>query len=245
MAAAESGVFAGIETEPGVPKPDPILVVDGVVRRFGGIVAVDVDHLEIQRGVITALIGPNGAGKTTLFNLLTGFDKPDSGVWRFEGNSHGRHSGPQGRPRSAWSAPSSSRRRCRGLSVIENMKLGAIDQQGERLLPALVRRLWKAQEAAIEARADDLLVRFRMDHMRDEFAGSLSGGQRKLLEMARALMAEPDARDARRTDGRREPSPHAVAARPREGRSGTTSAAPSCSSSTTWTSSTTSATGWS
>jgi branched-chain amino acid transport system ATP-binding protein len=190
LAAAESGVFAGIETEPGVPKPDPILVVDGVVRRFGGIVAVDVDHLEVQRGVITALIGPNGAGKTTLFNLLTGFDKPDSGAWRFEGNSLAGMPAHQvaraGMVRTFQLTKALSR-----LSVIENMKLGAIDQQGERLLPALIRPLWKAQEAAIEARADDLLVRFRMDHMRDEFAGSLSGGQRKLLEMARALMAEP------------------------------------------------------
>jgi ABC-type molybdenum transport system ATPase subunit/photorepair protein PhrA len=66
-----------VPPEPGVAKPDPILVVDGLRRNFGGLTAVDVDHLEIQRGVITALIGPNGAGKTTLFNLLTAFDRPD------------------------------------------------------------------------------------------------------------------------------------------------------------------------
>src|SRR3546814_2160051 len=78
--------LAGVEPVPGVPKPDPILIADGITRRFGGLTAVDVDHVEIQRGAITALIGPNGAGKTTFFNLLTGFDKPDSGLWKFNGD---------------------------------------------------------------------------------------------------------------------------------------------------------------
>ena len=68
-----------IEATPGSPKQDPILKIDNVVRSFGGLRAVDIDHLEVQRGIITAFIGPNGAGKTTLFNLITGFDKPDSG----------------------------------------------------------------------------------------------------------------------------------------------------------------------
>jgi branched-chain amino acid transport system ATP-binding protein len=79
----------GVPHEPGSPKPDPILVVDGVRRSFGGLVAVDVDHLEFQRGAVTALIGPNGAGKTTFFNLLTGFDKPDHGRWRFRDRAWG------------------------------------------------------------------------------------------------------------------------------------------------------------
>ena len=74
-------------TQPGQSKDDPILVADNVMRRFGGLVAVDVEHFEIQRGKITALIGPNGAGKTTFFNLLTGFDKPDTGTWTFNGES--------------------------------------------------------------------------------------------------------------------------------------------------------------
>ena len=79
--------LAFVEHRPGVPKPDAIVVADDVTRHFGGMTAVDVDHLEIQRGAITALIGPNGAGKTTLFNLLTGFDKPSTGRWTFEGRS--------------------------------------------------------------------------------------------------------------------------------------------------------------
>ncbi len=72
---------------PGVAKNDPILVIDDVQRRFGGLTAVDVEHLEIPRNAITALIGPNGAGKTTLFNLLCGFDKPNSGRWSYDGKN--------------------------------------------------------------------------------------------------------------------------------------------------------------
>jgi branched-chain amino acid transport system ATP-binding protein len=77
------------------------------------------------------------------------------------------------------------------LSVIENMKLGATDQRGEGVFRGLLKPLWKAKEKEIEAKAEGLLERFRLLHMRDEFAGNLSGGQRKLLEMARALMADP------------------------------------------------------
>ena len=72
---------------PGCAKVDPILVADKVTRQFGGLTAVDVDHVEIPRGAITALIGPNGAGKTTLFNLLTGFDNPNTGDWAFDGTN--------------------------------------------------------------------------------------------------------------------------------------------------------------
>src|SRR3712207_6429871 len=78
--------------EVGVAKPDPAVVVDDVTRTFGGLTAVSVDHLEIQRGGITGLIGPNGAGKTTLFNLLTGFDQPNTGSWSYNGKSLGRMS---------------------------------------------------------------------------------------------------------------------------------------------------------
>jgi branched-chain amino acid transport system ATP-binding protein len=73
------------EATPGSAKPDPVLVADKVSRAFGGVHAVDVAHLEVQRHTVTSLIGPNGAGKTTLFNLLTGFDKPDTGSWSLDG----------------------------------------------------------------------------------------------------------------------------------------------------------------
>ena len=100
---------------PGSPKPDSILVVDNIVRQFGGMTAVDVDHLEVQRGIITALIGPNGAGKTTFFNLITGFDKPTSARtgahWSFDGRKLDKTSASSVAQARAWSAPSSSPRR--------------------------------------------------------------------------------------------------------------------------------------
>jgi neutral amino acid transport system ATP-binding protein len=176
--------------EPGCAKPDPILVVDGVRRTFGGLTAVDVEHLEVQRGGITALIGPNGAGKTTFFNLITGFDEPDEGSWTFDGESLGgtpaHKVAKKGMVRTFQLTKSLAR-----LTVLENVKLGATDQRGEGFFAALARPLWSGQEKEVTARAEELLVRFKLDHMRDEFAGSLSGGQRKLLEMARALMVQP------------------------------------------------------
>ena len=87
--AAVAAALKDVPHVPGAPKPDPVLVADDVRRMFGGVNAVDVDHVEVQRGAFTALIGPNGAGKTTFFNLLTGFDKPNSGHWTFDGRSLG------------------------------------------------------------------------------------------------------------------------------------------------------------
>ena len=178
------------DASPGCQKVDPILVADNVSRQFGGLTAVDVAHVEIPRGKITALIGPNGAGKTTLFNLLTGFDKPTTGTWTFEGKSLAGVASYKvarlGMIRTFQLTKSLSM-----LSVIENMRLGAQKQAGERFLTALIRPLWRAAENRITEQAEELLKRFKLDAKRDDFAASLSGGQRKLLEMARALMAEP------------------------------------------------------
>jgi branched-chain amino acid transport system ATP-binding protein len=168
-----------------------VLVANAVQRNFGGLTAVDVEHVEIQRGVITALIGPNGAGKTTFFNLLTGFDKPDCGDWTFNGR---RLSGTPaykvarlGMVRTFQLTKALSR-----LTVMENMRLGATGQRGERLWNALLPSSWRVQEREITDRAYELLDRFQLAEKADDFAGSLSGGQRKLLEMARALMVEPE-----------------------------------------------------
>ena len=180
-----------VDWEPGVAKPDPILIADDVRRSFGGLRAVDVDHLEVQRGVITALIGPNGAGKTTFFNLMTNFDKPDEGRATYNGRDlHGvavHKVANLGMVRTFQLTKALSK-----MTVIENMKLGAVGQKGEHFWSALFPMLWRGQERAIENRADGLLDRFKLAHMRGEFAGTLSGGQRKLLEMARALMVEPE-----------------------------------------------------
>jgi len=184
-----TGLHVG-EIRPGVSKTDPIIVADGVRRTFGGLTAVDVDHLEIPRGAITALIGPNGAGKTTLFNLLTGFDKPNAGSWSFDGKNLAGipafKAARMGQVRTFQLTKSLGL-----LTVLENMKLGATGQTGERLWASVLPFLWRTQEEQIEAKARELLVRFKLDTKESDFAASLSGGQRKLLEMARALMSDP------------------------------------------------------
>jgi branched-chain amino acid transport system ATP-binding protein len=188
--AADRHLLDGIAPEPGVRKPDPIVVIDDLARAFGGIQAVDVDHLEIQRNTITSLIGPNGAGKTTLFNVLTGFDRPQHGHWHLNG-------GPlvgiaafrvarMGMVRTFQLTKSLAR-----LTVLENMMVAAKDQVGESFWGSLFGN-WRGIEAANEEKALASLERFGLGHMAGEYAGSLSGGQRKLLEMARALMVDPE-----------------------------------------------------
>jgi branched-chain amino acid transport system ATP-binding protein len=175
---------------PGVKKVNPILVIDHVKKTFGGLTAVDVEHLEIPSGAITALIGPNGAGKTTLFNLLTGFDTPDTGAWSFKGKELAGVASfkvaQMGQVRTFQLTKALSL-----LTVLENMKLGAKNQTGEKLLNSLFPFLWRKQDNELEAKAMELLKRFKLDSKKDDFAASLSGGQRKLLEMARALMTDP------------------------------------------------------
>lgn len=165
--------------------------MDHVHRQFGGLTAVDVEHLEIPRGAITALIGPNGAGKTTLFNLLTGFDKPDTGEWTFDGRNIAGV--PAFKLAQMGQVRTFQLTKALGLlTVLENMKLGAKNQKGESFLRSLFPFLWKKQDDEIAEKAMRLLTKFKLDAKKDDFAASLSGGQRKLLEMARALMSDPE-----------------------------------------------------
>ncbi len=184
-----AGMFDGVEQTPGSAKPDPILIADSVSRTFGGLRAVDVDRVEVQRGAITALIGPNGAGKTTFFNLLTQFDTPDTGLITFDGKStagvRSHELASRGMVRTFQLTKVLAK-----MPVIDNMMLAAQNQSGESMWKALLNG-WRPQEKGVEERALQILDEFNMTHMKDEFAGALSGGQRKLLEMARAMMAEP------------------------------------------------------
>jgi neutral amino acid transport system ATP-binding protein len=178
------------DAEPAEGGDGPILLVNGVTRRFGGLMAVDVDRLEVLRGGITALIGPNGAGKTTLFNLLTGFDEPDSGRWYFDGDEvTGLR--PYQIAQAGMVRTFQLTKVLGKMSVLDNMKVAACNQRGERIRWSVVRKAWVDQERGVEHRALELLDDVGLAHMRHEYAATLSGGQRKLLELARALMVEP------------------------------------------------------
>ena len=152
---------------------------------------MNVDHLEIQRRTITSLIGPNGAGKTTFFNLLSGFDRPDEGEWHLNGGRlvgiSAHRVARRGMVRTFQLTRSLAR-----LTVMENMLVADQGNPGERLAGALFGGWRKAEDAATRGAPIELLERFGLTQMSDEFAGSLSGGQRKLLEVARALMVDPE-----------------------------------------------------
>ena len=173
---------------------ETILTAEGLRKSFGGITAVDGVEFEVERGTITGLIGPNGAGKSTTFNLLTGVHTPDSGRVRFDGTDitgwQPDRIARQGLVRSFQIA-----RELEEMTVMENVMLAPPDQVGEgfwaSVLPGLRGRVAR-QEAELRERAWETLAFFELDDLANERAGSLSGGQRKLLEMARVLMTDPE-----------------------------------------------------
>jgi neutral amino acid transport system ATP-binding protein len=168
-----------------------LLAVEGVVKRFGGIHAVNRAGFSVAAGSVTALIGPNGAGKTTLFNLITGFQQPDSGSVRFDGEEVAKQ------PAYAIARRGMVRtfqltRALAAMPVLDNMMLAAPEQPGEQLRNVLLRpRAVRAREREVHEQALELLEMFGLREKADDYAGTLSGGQRKLLELARALMVRP------------------------------------------------------
>lgn len=168
-----------------------LLLAQGLCKNFGGLKAVNHADIAVQRGSITGLIGPNGAGKTTLFNLLSNFIKPDQGQVLLDGQSlHGlapHRIARRGCVRTFQVARVLSR-----LTVLDNMLLASQGQTGEHLLklwtqPGQIRR----EEQDNRERAIELLTSVGLVAKAQDYAGALSGGQRKLLEMARALMTNP------------------------------------------------------
>ncbi|RLM53353.1 ABC transporter ATP-binding protein [Halobellus sp. Atlit-31R] len=170
----------------------PLLDVDDVVKRFGGLTAIDHASFAVEAESITGLIGPNGAGKSTLFNCITGMLAPDSGTIRLSGTEiHGQP--PNRIARRGLGRTFQTPKIFRGMSVRENLAFAARGQQGEQPLSALVRPgAIEADEAALRERVDETLEFLSLDHLADEYASGLSGGQRKLLELGRVLMLDPE-----------------------------------------------------
>jgi branched-chain amino acid transport system ATP-binding protein len=170
---------------------DPILRAVGISKRFGGALAVSNVTLSLERGLLAGLIGPNGAGKTTLFDILAGAQRPTSGQVLLRGRAvesrpmHTRLAAGLGR---TFQIP----RPFAGLTVVENVMLGSQGHGGERLWPNWLAPDRVARtEARVLARAMELLEFVTLAPLAHEPARVLSGGQRKLLELARVLMAEP------------------------------------------------------
>ncbi len=164
--------------------------IENLSKHFGGLKAVDHVTLEIEQGSITGLIGPNGAGKTTLFNTIAGLYAPSEGRVFLDGEEitglKPHELFARGLLRTFQIAHEFSR-----LSVIENLMMVPAQQSGERLINAWFRRgQVAAEEKAIYGRAREVIEFLNMEHVADELAGNLSGGQKKLLELGRTMMVD-------------------------------------------------------
>ncbi len=168
-----------------------MLEIRNLYKRFGGIQAVEDVSLTIPQGSITGLIGPNGAGKTTLFNVIAGHYAPDSGSVRFEGKDitgkKPHELFERGILRTFQIAHEFS-----SLSVRENLMVVPGQQSGESLVDTWVRPARvRAEEIENRDRAEEVIAFLQLGAVADELAGNLSGGQKKLLELGRTMMAEP------------------------------------------------------
>jgi neutral amino acid transport system ATP-binding protein len=166
-----------------------LVEVRDVVHAFGGVRAVDGATFQVEDSSITGLIGPNGAGKSTLFNCVSGFLRPQSGEVLLAGQRiDGRK--PHRIARAGLVRTFQTPRTLTRMTVLENVAVAAARHPGERLGGMLARRARKRERDAQE-RALELLRLVGLDGKADALAGTLSGGQRKLLDLVRALMAEP------------------------------------------------------
>jgi branched-chain amino acid transport system ATP-binding protein len=165
--------------------------VEGIQRRFGGLQALDGASFSVRPHTVTALIGPNGAGKTTLFNVISGFVAPDAGTIRFDGEEIAGRA-PHEIARRGLVRTFQLTRVFGKMKVLDNVVLAAKDQPGENLAQAVFRpRRSRRREHEVRERALAMLDTVGLAEKADDYAATLSGGQRKLLELARALMAEP------------------------------------------------------
>jgi len=168
-----------------------MLQIENLEKSFGGIKAVNRCSLKVQEGSITGLIGPNGAGKTTLFNLITGFHKPDrGGIWLSGNRIDGLP--PHKIARRAISRTFQIPRELKEMTVLENLMLIPLTQKGEKIWNSLFRpSVVRSQEREIMEKALYVLEFVELIQLKDDYAKSLSSGQKKLLELARTLMSDP------------------------------------------------------
>jgi len=168
-----------------------ILEVERITKRFGGLTALSDVSFAINRGEIYGLIGPNGAGKTTLFNVLTGLYRQDDGIFRFEG-SELRNVTPDRIARLGIARTFQNIRLFANLSALENVMIGRHVRTHATVIGAVLRGpRTRAEEAAIEKRARELLEYVGISHRGNELAKHLSYGDQRRLEIARALATEP------------------------------------------------------
>jgi ABC-type branched-subunit amino acid transport system ATPase component len=169
-----------------------LLVVRDLKRSFGGVRAVDGVSFRVSRGSITGLIGPNGAGKSTALDVIAGAPA-DAGTVEFDG-SDVTALAPMRRARRGLIRTFQTSSEFQRLTVIENLLVAAKDHPGETLRGALVlgRHSWRHHERTLVDRARELMAQFQMSDKEDEWAGNLSGGQKRLLEIMRGLMADPE-----------------------------------------------------
>lgn len=190
---------SSINTTPGVApasKPDgsaaaTVLSASNVVRTFGGLRAVDGCSFHVARGSITGLIGPNGAGKSTAANVITGFTRADSGSIVFDGTEIA-HLPPYRIAQLGLTRTFQITRELEQMTVVENLLAAPHGQLGEGFWLGLIRPpAVRRQEQEYLDHALSLLRDFDLYALRNEYAGNLSGGQRRLLELARAVMTQP------------------------------------------------------